>query len=280
MKKTDITSNKKTRKKKSMAELADRHSLYEKSVQSVDVEYQFVSKTFRKLRGRRPRHMREDFCGTAGMCCEWVRRDKRNTAVGVDIDPEVLAWGEKNNLSRLKPGARLRIRLMQADVRKVQAPRPVEVVLAMNFSYQLFMTRKKLGGYLRKVHESLAKDGILFMDAFGGYDAYRTIKEKTRHDGFKYIWEQQSYNPINGHMRCHIHFRFPDGSVLKRAFSYVWRMWTLPELRELLAEAGFSRVTVYWEKSDPVTGEGTGVYTPTTRGAADPGWVCFLVAEK
>ena len=44
-----------------MAESADRHALYEKSVQSVDIEYKFVSKTFRKLRGRRPRHMREDF---------------------------------------------------------------------------------------------------------------------------------------------------------------------------------------------------------------------------
>jgi hypothetical protein len=277
--KIDAVKNKKPRKKKSMAESADRHALYEKSVQSVDIEYKFVSKTFRKLRGRRPRHMREDFCGTAGMCCEWVRRDSKNTAVGVDIDPEVLAWGQKNNLASLKPGARLRVRLLQEDVCLVET-KPVDVVLAMNFSYQLFMARDKLGGYLRKVRESLVKDGILFMDAFGGYDAYREIKEKTPHKGFRYIWEQQSYNPIDGHMRCHIHFDFPDGSKMKKAFSYVWRMWTLPELRELLDEAGFSRVTVYWEESDPNTGEGTGVYSPATRGSADPGWVCFLVAEK
>jgi cyclopropane fatty-acyl-phospholipid synthase-like methyltransferase len=272
--------NRPYRKKKSMAEKADRHVLYEKSVQNVASEYDFVSKTFRKLRGRRPRHIREDFCGTASMCCEWVRRSKKNTAIGVDIDPEVLAWGRQHNLSRLKPDERLRISLLQDDVFRVKTDQPVEAVLAMNFSYQLFMTRDKLGGYFRKVHEALGEDGILFMDAYGGYDAPREIKEKTRFKGFNYIWEQASYNPIDGKMRCHIHFTFPDGSKMKQAFSYEWRLWTLPELRELLDEAGFSKVTVYWEETDPETGEGAGVYSPATVGDADPGWVCFLVAEK
>ena len=268
------------RKNKTMAELADRHVLYEKSVQDVAAEYSFVSKTFRKLRGRRPRHVREDFCGTASMCCEWVRRSKKNTAIGVDIDPDVLAWGRKHNLSRLQPDARLRISLLQEDVCKVNTAKPVDVVLAMNFSYQLFTTRKKLGNYFKEVRKALDKDGILFMDAFGGYEAYQEIKEKRKFKNYKYIWEHASYNPIDGSMRCHIHFAFPDGSKLKKAFTYDWRLWSLPELRELLEEAGFSKVTVYWEETDPKSGDGTGVYSPATVGSADPGWVCFLVAEK
>jgi cyclopropane fatty-acyl-phospholipid synthase-like methyltransferase len=272
--------NRRQRKKKTMAETADRHVLYEQSVQNVAFEYKFVSNTFRKLRGRRPRHVREDFCGTASMCCEWVRRSKHNTAIGVDIDPEVLAWGREHNLSRLKPDARLRISLIQEDVFRVKTDKPADVVLAMNFSYQLFMTREQLGGYLRKAYAALGKDGILFMDAYGGYDAPREIREKTRHKGFKYIWEQAHFNPIDGTMRCHIHFGFPDGSKMKQAFSYEWRLWSLPELRELLDEAGFSKVTVYWEETDAKTGEGSGVYSPATVGTADPGWVCFLVAEK
>jgi cyclopropane fatty-acyl-phospholipid synthase-like methyltransferase len=270
----------KSRKKKTLAEKADRHVLYEKSVQNVPEEYKFVSKTFRKLRGRRPKSVREDFCGTASMCCEWVRRSKENTAIGVDVDPDVLSWGRKNNLSRLKPEARLRVSLLQEDVCKVKTEKPVDVVLAMNFSYQLFMTRKKLGGYFRKARKALAKDGILFMDAFGGYEAYREIREKRKYKGFKYIWEHARYNPIDGNMLCHIHFGFPDGSKLKKAFTYDWRLWSLPELRELLDEAGFSKVTVYWEGTDPKTGEGNNIYSPATVGDADPGWVCFLVAEK
>jgi hypothetical protein len=272
--------DKKSSKKKCMADTADRHSLYEKSVQNVAEEYDFVSGTFRKLRGRRPRHMREDFCGTASMCCEWARRHEKNTAIGVDNDPEVLAWGRKHNLSRLKPAVRKRVRLVRDDVSRIKTDSKPDVVLAMNFSYQLFMTREKLGGYFSKVRKALARDGIFFIDAFGGYEAYREIKEKRKYKGFKYIWEHARYNPIDGSMLCHIHFAFPDGSRLKKAFSYEWRMWTLPELRELLDEAGFSKVTVFWEETDPETGEGSGVYSPATVGDADPGWVCFLVAEK
>ncbi len=117
------------------------------------------------------------------------------------------------------------------------------------------------------------------MDAFGGYESFKEIKEKRKFKGFKYTWEHASYNPINGDILCHIHFSFPDGSKLKKAFTYDWRMWTLPELQELLIEAVFSRVQVYWEASDEDTGEGNGKYFPATVGEADPGCVCFLVAE-
>jgi len=266
--------------KKTMAELADRHVLYEKSVQCVASEYKFVSKTFHKLRNRRARYLREDFCGTAGVCCEWVRRKQDNTAVGVDIDPDVLKWGREHNLSSLKSDARMRVSLLQEDVCKVTTPEPADIILAMNFSYQIFKTREKLGGYFRRVYEGLADDGVLFMDAFGGYESFREIKEKSKHKGFKYIWEHAHYNPISGDILCHIHFSFPDGSKLRKAFTYDWRLWTLPELQELLTEAGFSRVQVYWEGTDEETGEGNGKYSPATVGQADPSWVCFLVAEK
>ena len=266
--------------KQTMADRADRHVLYEKSVQDVASEYRFVNKTFRKLRKRRARQLREDFCGTAGMCCEWVRRKPDNTAVGVDIDRDVLDWGRQHNLSSLKPKARMRVSLVQEDVCKVTTPEPVDVVLAMNFSYQIFKTRKQLGGYFKQVYKGLADDGILFMDAFGGYESFKELKEKRKYKGFKYIWEHARYNPISGEILCHIHFGFPDGSKMRKAFTYDWRLWTLPELQELLTEAGFSRVRVYWEQTDDETGEGTGEYKPETVGQADPGWVCFLVAEK
>ena len=63
-------------------------------------------------------------------------------------------------------------------------------------------------------------------------------------------------------MLCHIHFSFPDGSKIKKAFTYDWRLWTLPEIRELLLEAGFQRATVYWEGTNEETEEGDGEFTP------------------
>jgi SAM-dependent methyltransferase len=224
--------------------------------------------------------LREDFCGTAAVSCEWVKRNKGNIAVGVDLDPDVLAWGREHNLSSLKPDARMRAQLLQEDVCKVRTGEPADVVLAMNFSYQTFKTRAQLDGYFRSVLEGLADDGVLFMDVLGGYEVFKEGREKTKHKGFHYIWEHARYNPINGDLLCHIHYRFPDGSKLKKAFTYDWRLWTLPELQELLTEAGFSRVTVYWEEVDEETGAGTGSYSPATVGEADPCWICFLVAEK
>ncbi len=79
-------------------------------------------------------------------------------------------------------------------------------------------------------------------------------------------------------MTCHIHFAFPDGSRLQQAFSYQWRLWTLPEIRELLAEAGFGRVVCYWQGWD-AEGEADGVFEPADRADADAGWICYISAE-
>ena len=262
-----------------MSAKADRHTLYEQAVQNVEQEYDLVDTTYRKIKGYKAHSLREDFCGTAQMSCEWVRNRKKNIAIGVDIDAEVLDWATRNNLGKLSPNARKRITLVKDDVLLVETE-PVQVVLAMNFSYQLFTTRELMRNYFKQVNRSLASDGIFFMDAFGGYEAYREIREKTKHKNFTYIWDQESYNPITGEMTCHIHFHFPDKSRMRKAFTYNWRLWTLPELQEILAEAGFKNITVHWEGTDEETGEGNGIYTPSTQGDADPGWVCFITAEK
>jgi len=266
----------------SQAETADRHRLYELSVQCAEAEIDFVDAMYKKLRGRHAVLLREDFCGTANVCCEWVRRRKTNRAIGVDLDPEVLAWGRAHRLAALKPAQAGRIELLQKDVLKVQSEAP-DIVSAMNFSYWLFKERKDLKRYFKRVHKQLAEDGIFFMDAYGGYDSFREIvEEREIEDGdqsFTYVWEQAKYEPISGGLICHIHFDFPDGSRYEKAFSYDWRLWTLPEIRELLSEAGFERITVYWQGFDK-HGEPDGDFKPVSEGEADAGWICYLSAEK
>jgi hypothetical protein len=159
-------------------------------------------------------------------------------------------------------------------------PVAADIVLAMNFSYYLFPTRAEMLAYFRNVHDGLVEDGIFFLDAYGGYDAPREIEEERECEGFTYVWEQSSFNPIDGMMNCHIHFSFPDGSRIDDAFLYRWRLWTLPELRELLYEAGFSDVAIYWEGTDEEQNEGNGIYEPSEVGDADPGWVCYIVAQR
>ena len=281
MAKKDRKKSKKNRKRevKLTAATADRHVLYEKSVQSVEPEIDFVDETFSRSRGRVARYLREDFCGTGNTSCEWVRRRPGNYAVGVDLDPEVTAWGLKHHVESLSDEQKSRIALVNDNVLTVST-QPQDVILAMNFSYFIFKTRETLKSYFSNVHAALIEDGILFLDCFGGYDAYREMKEKTTYSDFTYVWEQAAFNPITHDMRCHINFKFRDGSSIKPAFTYEWRLWSLPELRELLTEAGFKNVTVFWQGWDENQEEGNGEFDPVTDADADAGWICYLSAEK
>jgi SAM-dependent methyltransferase len=269
----------KKKKKATQADKADRHVLYQQSVQDVVSEIDFVQDAFLEYRGRRALVIREDFSGTANTACEWVRRADDHEAFAVDLDPEVLNWGRRNNVAALTIDQQQRIDLLEQDVRYWNED-PLDAVLAMNFSYYLFLTRDAMREYFVSVHDSLIDDGLFFLDGYGGYDAPREIVEPRDCGDFTYIWEQASFNPIDGQMQCYIHFEFPDGSRLDRAFTYYWRLWTLPEIRELLTEAGFSKTWVYCEGTDEKSGEGNGEFTQTERTDADAGWICYIVAEK
>lgn len=266
-------------RRKKQSELADRHDLYQRSVQDTETEINFILQTWNELRDRPASVLREDFCGTAKNACEWVQRDPSHYAVGIDLDEEVMDWGKRNNIALLSAEDQHRIELIQANVLDGLAE-TADIVLAMNFSYFLFRTRDELREYFATVHEGLARDGIFFLDAYGGYDAPRDLEESRECDGFTYIWEQSEFNPIDSSMTCHIHFEFDDNSRMERAFSYHWRLWTLPELKEILLEAGFRQVDIYWEGTDEETGEGDGIYSPSEVGEADPGWVCYIVAQR
>jgi len=267
-------------KKLTMAETADIHELYEHSVQNVENEIEFLQKTFKSLTGRTGYLFREDFCGTASASCEWVKQGLEFQAIGVDIDASVLEWGRKNRVAKLPLEDQARVSLIESDVLTVETPK-VDLLVAFNFSYWIFEERATMLNYMCRCRGSLKDDGVLFMDMFGGPESFEETKEKTKYKklGFTYIWHQAEFHPITNHMQCYIHFKFKDGSKIKKAFSYAWRLYTAPELRDLLLEAGFSNVTVYWEGEDE-DGEGNGEFLPDAKGEADLAWIAYIVAEK
>ncbi len=261
----------------SQARRADRYALYEKSVQDPDADIHLIRRVFRNRYGRLPRLLREDFCGTALFACRWVQQHAENRAWGIDLDPRPLAWGREHNVAPLRPEVASRVKLIEGDVRDIGHEK-VDVTVAFNFSYFLFKTRDELRDYFEKAHASLKNEGMLVLDTYGGPDSQGTSEEERPVEGFTYVWDQHDFDPISHSATNYIHFEFKDGSRIRRAFAYNWRLWMLPEVRDLLLEAGFTGVEVYWEGTDSETGEGNNIFTRRERAIDDPAWIAYIVA--
>jgi SAM-dependent methyltransferase len=266
--------------------IRDRHYLYTAAVQSVDADLSFFKRVYRARRGTKFRRLREDFCGTAVLAHEWVRRNRENEAWGIDLDGPTLDWGTEHYGPRLGEKAK-RLHLLRQDVLDVVRS-PVDVVAALNFSYSVFHERAELLRYFETARRSLRPGGILFVDAWGGFDVMAEDTESrkiaaskafdgTRIPGFVYVWEQARFNPVDHRIVCHIHFKLKDGSKIKRAFTYDWRLWTLPELRELMHEAGFASTEVYVEGWDDELDDTDGVFRKRSYFENQAGWVAYVV---
>lgn len=269
-----------------MAEQADLHTMYQYAVQAPETEVEFFEKTYAQLRGKKPLSMKEDFSGTCLLSVEWVKSDPQRTAVCVDICPDTLAWGRQHNIEPAGEDVANRLQIFQDDVRNITEPK-VDITCAMNFSFCIFKTRDALRGYFEKAREGLKDDGMLILDMFGGTECLDVLEEETEMDEVDatYIWEHKKFNPITNEILCHIHFEFPDGSRMNKAFTYDWRLWSLPEIKELLEEAGFSKVRIYWEEfeedeDDDELMEGTGEFFEATDVENQESWQVYIVADK
>jgi len=277
------SDDKRRRNKTTMAQCADKFDLYQKSVQTPEHEVEFFDQAFRDAYRRKPLTLREDFCGTFAVCCDWVASNPRRTAIGIDLCSETLQWGRDHNLARLTETQQKRVRLIEQDVRKRNRP-TVDILAAQNFSFWIFKTREEVIDYFKVARSNLKQQGIIVMDMMGGGECYeedlvdkRTIKKGKK--GFKYHWKQVSFNPITADAEFSISFKFPDGSKLKNAFEYDWRFWTIPEVREMLQEAGFRESRVYWEIED-VDDDQDSQWERADDASSDPSWISYIVGVK
>lgn len=256
----------------------DKYAYYIRAVQSPEVDCQFVSDTYKELRGSRPRVLREDFCGTFGICCAWVRRHKLNQAIGIDLDRKPLDYGKTHYLSALKKPQQDRVSIFNDSVLTAKVPK-ADVIAALNFSFFLFKTRLLLRQYFSRARKGLKPGGILVLDAFGGTDSQEGNMEHTKFRDFTYFWEQRNFDPITYEAMFDIHFKLKgEKKPRRRVFTYDWRMWTLPEIRETLIEAGFKRTHVYWEGTTR-SGKGDGNFKRTEVGEECDGWIAYVVGE-
>jgi hypothetical protein len=252
-----------------------KYELYECSVQAAEDDVPFLARIYKRERSKLALSFREDFCGTFVLCSEWVKSHKERSAVGVDISTIPTRYGFENHLTKLSDDQKKRLKIFNRDVRKVGAER-FDFICALNFSYFIFKSRDLLRDYFKSALKSLAKEGVFLVDHFGGpanMNPQKEMRECEALNGkkFRYYWEQETFNPITNEAKFHIHFSTPDRVRMNRAFSYDWRMWSVPEVREIMLEAGFKSTKVYWEYN----GED---FRPSEKGEDDCDvWICYIV---
>lgn len=257
---------------------ADKHALYLQSVQDPDSDIDFIDRVFKKERARPPLTLREDFCGTAQMCARWATRKREGEAWGLDLHAPTMAYGTKHYIAPLGEQIASRVHLLERNVLD-GITTPVEVAVAFNFSYCVFKDRETLVRYYKRALKGLTKDGAFFTDIHGGPDAQIEVVEKSKHPTFTYIWEQTAMDALSAHAMRYISFGFPDGTKMHRAFTYDWRIWTLPEMIDALYEAGFKRVDVYWEGANE-DGTGNGVFRKVKRANNEDSWIAYVAAWR
>ncbi len=269
-----------------MASLTDneKYRLYESSVQAHENDIDFINEEFKRERKRSPLVLREDFGGTGAMACDWVKQSAEHKAYAVDLDESPVRYGKETHFSRLSKSEQRRMHYVMGNVLEKRNFK-ADVIAAFNFSYFIFKKRQELLEYFKRVYEGLNNEGAFFLDIFGGTEGFQELEEETEHDGHTYFWDCDRYNVLTGECQYYIHFKIhSENEKYERVFSYDWRMWTLPEIKDLLYEAGFRVVHTYWEEEedeeDDEDGEGNGVFYRSENEENCESWVTYLMALK
>ncbi len=229
------------------------------------------------VHAKKPQTIREDFCGTAALARGWLclanelnlpgsnQVGRNAAAIGVDVDRAVLKQIPKVD----------GFRAIANDVMKCREK--ADIIAATNFPVCYFHERPALIRYLKHARSCLNRQGVFACDLFGGKDAFtpgttrikiptlpkrgsertltiRTLDQRPSRNWFWYEWHQRECHSLTGRVLCDINFELPPNTVfnagkksrrIERAFTYDWRLWSIPEMRDAMYEAGFRNVEVY-----------------------------------
>ncbi|MDB5036743.1 MAG: hypothetical protein JWQ35_271 [Bacteriovoracaceae bacterium] len=265
----------------------NKYELYEASVLDASEDVKLFQKFYRNQFKKDPLIYREDFCGTFAHSTEWVKLRDKNKAYALDLALEPIEYGFKNHFSKLTKDQQSRLWVLKRDV-LTGIREKADLITAMNFSYFCLKQRESLKKYFQKVYYSLKPNGLFLIDVMGGSEMQMQSIEQRRIDWGKkkpkliYFWEQKNFDPITHDANFSIHFKV--GGTKKRikdAFTYDWRLWTLPELREIMIEAGFKKADVYWEGSHRNNnGDGNGIFTKKEHEQGCEVWIAYIAAVK
>lgn len=216
-------------------ENANKHELYQNSVQNVKKEVEFFRKIYRLIYNKAPHTFREDFCGTGLLANEWVKNSVENTGVGIDIDQEALDYGINNHTDSD------RVKLLNHNVlTEYDSSQKFDIICSLNYSHFLLTKRSEIKKYFENVFKNISK-GVFIIDLFGGAHIY---EDHSYDKGDNYRFTGKAINILNNQTECALNFKIKKNKY-KPMFKYVFRVYSIIELRELLEEVGFKKFKIY-----------------------------------
>ncbi len=274
-----------TKKKAPRKRRPHKLELYRRAVQHPLAEVTFLQRVYEHYSIYGAKLLREDFAGTCALSSMWVNLRDNYEAMAIEKHGPTVRWAQRTALKELGTD-NIYLHIVEADVMDLYEPR-VDITCALNFSTFIYHDRDELAEYFVNAYRGLKKRGIFVMDAYGGPGAMR-VGTQSRHvppeneydktdRGFEYHWEQRSFDALTHRTDCRIHFTLPDGHYFENAFRYNWRLWTLPELVEIMSKSGFRSVGVWCDTFDPDTGTSDGKYKPVEKLPAREDWVAYVV---
>ncbi|XVF05192.1 hypothetical protein REPUB_Repub05bG0150600 [Reevesia pubescens] len=242
--------------------------LYQQSVQSPKGDISYLQKFFLMyVGGRLPLHLQEDFCGTALFRISLFHGNvlKSHEAKLVSFMPQELIRNiqleESDNNSKIAAidpnmheGS---TSLSNEESIKAESKIPAQdIVCAFNYSCCCLHKHTELVLYFKHVLEALSrKGGIFVMNLYGGMSSEQSLRLQKRFPNFRYTWEQAEFDIIERKTRISLQFHLQKKQKrLRHAFSYSWRLWSLPEINDCLEEAGF-RSVLFWLRKMTDTSE-------------------------
>ncbi len=234
------------------------HSLYEICVQRPVTIARLIRSAHAQLAdpgSPPPRTLHEDFSGTAAISRAWVASDPLAHAVATDLDPLAIAFGQSRAAELGLDPSRIAWRTLDVRAAHTHAStHPAHAIFVGNFSIGELHNRADLIAYLQAARARLCPQGLFICDTYGGAAAFRTGLVHRTHPGRKpaerilYTWEQRSIDPFTARVVNALHFRIEvAGEIIAQhfdAFVYHWRLWSVPELRDAMHEAGFASTKV------------------------------------
>jgi len=260
-------------------------SLYRRAVQHPPAEAAFLHRAYRHYHDQElPLLLREDFAGTCAVASAWVQMDEEHQAMAVESHGPTTRWAQRTADRELAERAS-DLHIVEADVLDIDGPK-VDITCALNFSTFIYHDRQSLKRYFQSARRGLRRNGLLIIDVYGGPGAMKTgtqnrdVPPAGELPGFGYFWEQRSFDPVTHRTECRIHFELADDRRVQSAFIYRWRLWALPELTELMLEAGFKTSEVWCDQYDQASRSSDGVYRPTPKMRSRKDWVAYVVGRK